>query len=172
MALNRRQLPFNSVSYLLVANRSQADVYAFTDPAKGLIKKQTLEFPEGRDHDIAFTKDRPGRAFDSNPTGPRHRHAMSKEQDIDEQLMARFARQIQDFIEKQRSLGQFDHLIVAADPKFLGVLQKGFSPQTQKLILDSIPKDIVREPIRPLQDRITKLFEEKNLWPTIMESRS
>lgn len=141
----------------VVANRSLAKFFAFDNPRANLHHEEELNFPNGRDHDQEFTRDQPGRSYDRRTE---HRHSYSRERSVDQQLIDQFTRTIAERIEKRRSRGDFAHLVLAGDPKFIGNLRARLSLQTQHLTLSLIPKDIVNENTRSLQDRLKRLIEE------------
>ena len=60
---------------------------------------------------------------------------MQHEQDM-------FAKQISDYLDKARMEHRYDKLRVIAFSKFLGMLRKNMSKESQRLVVDEVSKDI------------------------------
>jgi len=102
---------------------------------------KSLEHPEGRQHIKDLTSDLPGRSFDSSGSGGRH--AMETKLSPKEQSAIGFSKIICDQLESYRSKGEFDKLIVAAPPEFLGLLRKKMGTNISRTISTEIDKNLV-----------------------------
>lgn len=80
--------------------------------------------------------DRPGMTYES---AGMHRHAKVPHTDPREQAEASFASEVADYL--QREASNFDRLIVAAAPSFLGHLRTSLSPAVSALVTHEIHKD-------------------------------
>jgi protein required for attachment to host cells len=129
-----------SSTWVLVANRSKAKIFAIAAGNKSLTLVEEIDYPEGRMHGSEFTTDRPGKTFDSAGD---HRHAFSKTDNIDEQLENQFARVLSSYLDKKRSENLFRSLVVVADPGFLGELLKSLTPTTRRAVNETLDKNLV-----------------------------
>ena len=78
-----------------------------------------------------FASDRPGRSFDIVGTG---RHAMSSKVSGQEHQTLLFARQVADYLNKAIAGSEVMHLVLLADPKFLGYLRSELSDAALRAI--------------------------------------
>jgi protein required for attachment to host cells len=87
-----------------------------------------------------LASDRPGRAFDSGGTG---RHAMAPQVDLKSHEADVFAREVCEFIDNARVKNRFERLVVVAPPDFLGRLRQHISPEANKLVTESLAKNLL-----------------------------
>ena len=123
---------------ILVADASKARLFRVESPTGELIEVSSDVNPEARLHDNDLTTDKPGRAADSMNSG---RSAMEDTTDPKEVESQKFARQLNDKLEKARNKGEIEKLYIAAPPRFLGELRKHFKPELKSLIVEEIGKD-------------------------------
>ena len=97
----------------------------------------TLQHPEGRLKEGEIVSDTKGRTFDSIGEG---RHAMEPATSQKHQLSLQFARHIAERIDK--SSDQYEQLIIAAPPHFLGLLRKQLSDNSRSMVSQEIDKDL------------------------------
>lgn len=95
-----------------------------------------------------FQSDRPGRSFDSLGRG---RHAMSLEHSAKEQSNIRFAETLADFLNRSVTAGKFRHLVILADPKFLGLLRGRLSATAAAAVAFEEPKNLVNLDARDIR---------------------
>lgn len=93
-------------------------------------------------HDKDMKSDRPGRAFDSHGEG---RHATGTAVSPKEQESIRFAKTIADYLDQGRVNHRYDHLVLVADPRFLGHIRGALSSEVAKLVSLEIDKDLSTE---------------------------
>ena len=130
-----------SKSWVLVANQSEARIYALDGPRGPLVEVERLEHEAGHAHEGELTTDRPGRAFQSVGDV---RHAMEPPVDPKEQEAMKFAKEVSQRLESGRQEGSFDRLVLVAAPHFLGLLRKSLSDATTKLVTEEIAKNLLQ----------------------------
>ena len=96
-----------------------------------------------------FLSDRPGRSFDSFGRG---RHAMSVEHSAREQSNIRFANTVADFLNQSIVGGRFEHLVIFADPRFLGLLRDNLSAAARSAVIYEAPRNLVNLEPRDLRE--------------------
>lgn len=124
--------------WILSANSSQATIFSAESQVAQPVAIATMENPAARIKPMDLVSDRPGRTFDSFGG---QRHAKSSEVDPREQEQIRFAKLIVERLERGRLEGEFDRLVVAAGPEFLGELRTHFGAPLKALIAHEIDKD-------------------------------
>jgi protein required for attachment to host cells len=129
-------------TWVVVAESSRARIFALRGLQAPMEELEDLVNPSARAPEHDLVSDRPGRTTDS--TGGR-RHAKEPQVSPKEQVVLSFARTVADHIEQARTHGEFESLIVAAAPEFLGLLRKSLSEATRQKIKREIHKNIVRE---------------------------
>ena len=99
-------------TWVIVAEAGRARIFALQGLQSPLKELEDLVNPEARapEHDLA--SDRPGRTTDS--VGGQ-RHAKQPQTSPGERVVQNFARTVADHIERARTHGEFEHLIVAAN---------------------------------------------------------
>jgi protein required for attachment to host cells len=141
VAGNKRQrtanflLP-NAPTYIVAGDSAEARVF-LTEKRFGVWSEvTTLENPQARLRERERASDRPGRVFDSFGKG---RHAMATEESGQQHDTRQFARSVGEFLNKGLAAGDFDKLVLIADPTFLGFLRPNLSAATAKNMVLEIP---------------------------------
>jgi protein required for attachment to host cells len=98
---------------------------------------------------------RPPRSFDRVGAG---RHAMDKGRSLHEQEEEKFLKRVADRLGHAEKQHQFDHLVIAAPPRALGLLRNLLPANTQARIVAETPKDLLDEPTPKLRERLTELL--------------
>jgi protein required for attachment to host cells len=127
-------------TWVVVAESSRARILLADGPLGSLTELEQLEHPASRSREQDLTSDLPGRAFDSMGEG---RHAMEPHEHPKHHEAEVFARQLGERLDRGRLEGDFDRLILAAAPAFLGLLRKQISSETEKLVSEQIDKNLV-----------------------------
>ncbi|MFA6987054.1 MAG: host attachment protein [Arenimonas sp.] len=138
-------------TWILVADRARARL--FTPNADGDALDELKDFvnPEGRKPEQAYSYDRPPRTMDS--MGPA-RHAIEPRTTSEEKVAARFAHELNDVLERGRVDHSYERLILAAPPRFLGVLQKALGKQVRSCVVAQVDKDLSTLPAREIQQTL------------------
>jgi len=126
-------------TWILVAHRAGARIFENTGPGQGLRLLDTISNPDGRLKNGEINSDRPGRAFDKLGGG---RHSMSKEHEPTEQLAIEFAKRLGETLDNGRTHSLFGHLVLVAEPRFLGELRAALPAHTASLVSATVGKDL------------------------------
>ncbi len=137
------------VFWVVVADESQAIVYARerkTGPMRELAK---LDNEEGRKRPRELVSDRGGRAFDSVGQG---RHTMAKEKSGPKQHIAEiFAKDIAERIGKAVHSGRCRGYALVAPPRFLGLLRDAVETSCSTEPYKTVAKEVVGKDIKFIQ---------------------
>jgi protein required for attachment to host cells len=119
----------------------------------------TLEAPadlamEISEEELYDVQDRPPRSFDRVGAG---RHAMDKGRSLHEQEEAKFLNRVAGTIIDADKQNRFDHLVIAAPPRALGILREKLAG-VQSRIRAETPKDLLDESEPKLRERLQALL--------------
>jgi protein required for attachment to host cells len=113
--------------------------------------------PIARQHDRELASDRPGRCYESVGGA---RHAIERENDLRYQEAVRFARRISCRLDDALNRGEFEELVVAAGPPFLGLMRSEMSQQVKKRVVHEIHTDLVHGPVEALRRHLPESAAE------------
>jgi protein required for attachment to host cells len=138
-----------SITWIMVANASQAKLFANHGPNKGLELVRELVHPESREKAANLVSDRTGNFAGSGsyaqPTDPKQHEA------------ERFALEVAHELEHGRTKNAYERLILVASAPFLGLLNSRLSAQVQQKISDSINKDYTHLPVKELAGHLAQV---------------
>ncbi len=140
-------------TWVLVADSARARLYTMPDRRGALREREDFVHPESRLHDQELTSDLPGRTFDSAGQG---RHAMSDAMSPKKHEAVTFAKALARHLESERVNGHLDELIVIAPPAFLGLLRDELSESCEKLVVETISKNLVKETTESIRDHLNQ----------------
>ncbi|WP_295384093.1 host attachment protein [uncultured Thiodictyon sp.] len=126
-------------TWILVADKSRARIFAADKAASPLHEVRTLTSPEARLHEGDLVSDRAGQ--DRNPSVIGH-GLNSENRPHKHDIAERFAAQVCEALEDARNQGLFRKLYVIAAPAFLGMLRHHQSPTLRQLIAAEIDKSL------------------------------
>jgi protein required for attachment to host cells len=135
-----------SVTWIMVANASQAKLFANLGPKKGLRLVKELEHPESREKTSNLVSDRPG----SHPGPGSGFGSFAQATDPKEHEAERFAQELSRELEDGRVNNAYERLIVVASAHFMGLLNNRLSPHVRSKVSESIEKDYTRLPMKEL----------------------
>lgn len=127
-------------TWVLVADSSEARIYAAGHRKAPLTLVESLSHPESRTHPRDRLTDVPGRVHDR--FGPA-RHSLDHGEQIRDEDRLRFAREIAATLGTAHRQNRFERLVVMAGPALLGVLREAFDKSLTEIIAAEIPKDLV-----------------------------
>lgn len=136
---------------ILVADSAQAKLYTLDRAAGQLDELDQLTHDEARQRERDINSDRPGRQ--QGGAGSSH-HGVSVEDSAREQGSVMFAKQIGEYLEADRVKQNPRGLVVMAPPHFLGILRKELSGECQKLVVQTVNKDLLQSTTRVILDHI------------------
>ncbi|MGE5027930.1 MAG: host attachment protein, partial [Betaproteobacteria bacterium] len=129
-----------TTTWILVASASAAHLYVNRGISKGLEKIAAFDHPDSRKKASDLVTDRPGHMQSAGNGHGARQPATDPKQHVHET----FARKIAQHIEQGRTGNLFQRLIVAAEPRFRGLLNNTFSAQVHGLISESLDKDYTK----------------------------
>jgi len=133
-----------SVTWIMVANASQAKLFAHRGPKRGLELIKELLHPESREKTSNLVSDRsgayggPGHGAVGQPADPKHHEA------------ERFAQEVSKELEAGRVKNAYDRLILVASAPFMGLVNHHLPSQVRSKLSESIDKDYTRVPVKEL----------------------
>ncbi|MBN8605855.1 MAG: host attachment protein [Caulobacterales bacterium] len=139
-------------TWFLVADGRRAKV--LTEPRRGADLQQSWAMEISED-DLYDPQDRPPRSFDSAGAG---RHAMDGGRNLHEAEEEKFLKRVADRVTDAERRNDFDHLVVAAPPRALGLLRSLLSDAAQARVRAETPKDLLDEDAPKLRERLTDLL--------------
>jgi len=126
----------NARTYIVAGDSAEARIFLTQRRFGPWTEVATLSNPDARMRERDRITDRPGRAFDSFGKG---RHAMTQEESARQHDIRLFAHDVGGYLNKALTAGDFSHLILIAEPTFLGFLRRELSPASSKSILGDFP---------------------------------
>jgi protein required for attachment to host cells len=129
--------------WILVAQSSQATIYAMDSTGKELTEIEHFDHADSRRHAREITSDLPGRTVG----GDGSHHALEAKTAIKEEEAILFAQQINKYLEECRGKRQFARLAIMAAPAFLGHLRKHMNEQVAKLVVHEIRKNLDQDDV-------------------------
>ncbi|HUK00755.1 MAG TPA: host attachment protein [Steroidobacteraceae bacterium] len=136
---------------IVVASQAEASFYDLAGRDAALQPVGHLSDPKAHLHDRDFKSDRPGRVFNSGPTGGRRRgatarHGTGGERSPRKHEAELFAHQIAEALEQALHQDQFERVVLMAAPGFLGLLREALSKAVSSRVVAESPKDLVKNP--------------------------
>jgi len=129
-----------TTTWIMTADRAGARIFERLDSELTLVEEVSHEAGKLRDRDIGTSE--PGRSYESAKPG---RHALGKE-DLHDQVAATFASSLADRLREGRVQGKFTRLVIAAEPRFLGLLRGALDTDTSRLVVHEVPKHLQQLP--------------------------
>ena len=117
---------------------------------------EELEHPASRAKSRDLMADMNGRKPNGQP-GHRsnHRPGAAPDTDAKEVEAMKFAQELAERLDKGRLEHQFDHLVLAAPPHFLGLLKATLDDQVQRRLAHTVDKDLTGIQARELPERLS-----------------
>lgn len=137
---------------ILVANAARARFFSVDSPTGELHELRTETNPEARMREEDLVADKRGRYRDSGEG----RSALDMVTDPKDVAIQRFARELVQELDRERTQGEMNRLYVVAAPAFLGELRKHLSAPLKTLIAEEIPKDFSSLDSRELRKHLPK----------------
>ncbi|MDX1625724.1 MAG: host attachment protein [Wenzhouxiangellaceae bacterium] len=138
-------------TFVLVANASEARLFARKEKYGELSEVKDFLHPESRLSGKELEHDRQGSRRES-PVGQGSKAArteghatssQSKDTEPKTREAEDFARDLADMLGTARGRGDFEHLVLVADPSFLGKLRDALDAETRSAVVAGIDKNIV-----------------------------
>lgn len=141
----------DGTAWFLIADGRRARLLA--EQRRGATLQETWSMEIGTD-DLYDAQDRPPRSFDSVGRG---RHGMET-RDLHEAEEENFLKRVAERVGEAEKQKAFDHLVIAAPPRALGLLRNKLSDNAKQRIRAEAAKDLLSEPAPQLQERLQELL--------------
>jgi protein required for attachment to host cells len=142
----------NGTAWLLVADGRRARL--LVEQRRGAALQEDWSMAIGPD-DLYEPQDRPPRSFDRVGAG---RHAMDGGRSLHEAEEEKFLKRVADRVGDADKHNAFDHLIIAAPPRALGLLRNLLPASAKDRIRADLSKDLLDESAPKLRERLTELL--------------
>lgn len=137
-------------TWVLVADRVRARLFASTDDGASLMELEDFVNVNGRKpdrtngHKLPRTQESSGSA----------RHAIEPKSTAAEKTERRFARELNEILESGRVGHRYQHLIIAAPPRFLGAIRQSMGNNVQACVLAELDKDLCTMPMHVIKSQL------------------
>ncbi|MEE4305113.1 MAG: host attachment protein [Wenzhouxiangella sp.] len=135
--------------WIVVADASRARLFSRDKKFSPLQEVESLVHPESRLRRQDLVTDRPGQVQESRTPGEYAAEEGADPKDVEAQA---FARELADRLHKARQEGRFEHLVLLADPRFLGQLRKQLEGPTADAVSATAAVNLTREDV----DHVTR----------------
>lgn len=129
-----------STTWILVANASNARLYANHGPMKGMQLVKELAHPESREKASNLVSDRPGH----NPGAGNGHGSFVPATDPKHNEAERFAQELAREMDHGRTANSYQRAILVAAPAFLGLIKSSLNNHVSKLVSESVEKDYTK----------------------------
>ncbi|MHA6205461.1 host attachment protein [Dyella soli] len=126
--------------WIVVANRAVARLFRTNQPMGPLEEMDAFIHPEGRLQEHELVSDRAGRGFERMGQGG---FAEDTDTTAIAHETANFALALTRFLQKGRTDGRFDVLVLIAAPAFLGSLRERMDGPTRERVMLEVDKNLV-----------------------------
>jgi protein required for attachment to host cells len=127
--------------WVVAADSSEARLFTRDKKYGPLVEVDDWLHPESRLHGHELETDRPGKSFASHGQGQTDHDPTTEPK---KQEAEAFAGEVADRLDKARGRGDFEHLQIVADPKFLGLLRERLDDNTRDLVDKEVDKNMTR----------------------------
>ncbi len=141
----------NAPTYVVAGDSAEARIFLTQSRFGDWNEVLTLTNPGADVPERERVTDKPGRAFDSFGKG---RHSMGRKETKRQNELRRFAREVGHRINGAMIAGEFEHLVLIAEPTFLGYLRQELSTATTR----SLCCEVQTNPAGSDLNRLKSLF--------------
>jgi len=131
-----------SNTWVLVANSSEAKIYAGQGKRGLLTEIKDFDYPKGRLHEGDLVSDSAGSDGGSSGQG---RHVLDDETSASQQEAIVFAKELASHLDKERNKESYIRLVVIAPPAFIGLLRKNLTNEVMNMVSKQIDKNLVNK---------------------------
>jgi protein required for attachment to host cells len=142
----------NTPTWIVAGDSAEARIFLTEKRFGEWAEVARLANPEAATRERDRGTDRPGRVFDSFGKG---RHAMAPEETGQQHEIHRFAHNVGSYLNKGHSAGAFDHLVLIAEPSFLGYLRQELSAVSKKSVVCEIAMNPKGHDVEKLKSLLT-----------------
>lgn len=125
-------------TWVVVADSSRARIFESRQHGRELVECDTLLHPEARLKTGEIMSDSEGMQTDRMGYGQRKSDPRTSPHEVEAE---KFAGQLADYLDQHRTSHDFDEVVLAAPPEFLGQFRQRCDKQVEKLISHTVVKD-------------------------------
>ena len=135
-------------TYIVVSDAARARVFAHA--AGNTREIDNLVHPESREHTGDLRTGGEGAATND---GGQQRQTGNDDATLEKHAMF-FAKEVADYLKNARSQGKADSFVIAADPKFLGLLREKMDSNTRDMVVKEVDKDYSKASLEEVIDKL------------------
>ena len=140
------------MTWIVVASRAGARIV--DKQGDQLFLVEDIPHEAGRLRNREIDSDRQGRTFSRTTAA---RHALQTSESAHEHATKTFAKTIGERLDQARVAGQFERLVLVAEPHLLGLLRDVLDQETRRRVIASVPKDLHVVALRDLATYLPEL---------------
>jgi protein required for attachment to host cells len=122
-----------SIVWILLANRSRAQIFATDGGIKNFHRVHEIDYPEGRSK---------GRDLESSVPGVESNFSSAEHRPRNVQVIQRFASKLCSILKKARAKNRFERLVLVAEPRLLGEIRSTLDQPTKSRVSASMDRDL------------------------------
>lgn len=142
--------------WIVVADAGRARLFSREKKFSPLEEVESLVHPEARLRRQDLTSDRSGQVQESRTPGEYAAEEGTDPKDVEAQV---FAREIAERLHKAHHEGRFEHLVLMADPRFLGELRKHLTGATADAVAAAVSVNLTREDVEHITRSVNSALE-------------
>ena len=140
-------------TWILVADRARARLFELAGRDGKLVEIETFVNPDGRGPERNQTTDRKPRVHESMGAT---RHAIEPHTSLRDKSADRFARELDESLERGRVARRYEHLVLVALPQFLGTLRAALGKHVRERVVVEVPHEMTTKAPEEIRACLTK----------------
>lgn len=141
--------------WIVAADQVRARVFEAQGASGELEEIEDLVHPQGRMHPAEMASDSAGVTQDRFGYG---RHGMGHAVEPKEEEAIRFAKEIDDALERACVAGRFDRLYIAAEPRFLGRLRGAMAVEVRRRLAGEVSLELTRQGLQEIRAHLPEFL--------------
>lgn len=129
--------------WYLIAQRAEAKIYEQRGVAASLRLVERIGNPKGVLKTSELVSDRQGRSDQASRVG---HNAVGEDSAPRENVLKSFTRRLSKYLEAAAERGDFDSLVLVAEPHVLGELKKSLGRSAERKLRQTLSKDLLHVP--------------------------
>jgi len=140
-------------TWIVIADEGRARILAMREPGTDLAELEEMTDAAAHADNADLRRDAYGRRSGADLGMGGNAMASAGEEKLDHEAEL-FARRVAERLAQAHAQGRFEHLRIAAAPRFLGRLRKVLDPQVAKTVIDELDKDLLQLSRRELTQKL------------------
>ena len=134
--------------WILVADSSNARFFTAVTASAVMVEFVDLTHPVSRQHAGDITSDLPGKQRDGNASG---HHRVDTTSDPHKEEVIHFAREVANHLREKLMSNELSHLVIVAEPSFLGALRNELDVQVKKVVILEVDKNLTKHSLEDIR---------------------